>query len=120
MIWKYDPTLSSANYLTLARKRQARGRVRLFNGFESILDEDVFRGLVHESYVETLLNPRNWSDKVRDAHGKPRVFIDAYVNQLGNLEVRSGGGYRNNIFFPADYSSSYELRALRGNSGSSP
>src|SRR5690606_6046873 len=50
-----------------------------------------------------------WSDKVIRQNRRPRVFIDARINQSRNLSVRWAEGV-NGIFFPEDF----DPRMLQG------
>jgi hypothetical protein len=100
MNYAYDPTISSSAYHALARKRARYHKVPQY--LEWMLDWDDFGFGVHKDHVDQLLDPDSWSASVTEDGRKPRVFLDAYVNQKGNVEIRSiGGHYR--IYFEDDW-----------------
>lgn len=112
MNWKFDPALSSADYLALARRR-ARHHL-IAREFEWMLNAEHFNFGVHDRHVEQLLDRQNWSGLAIKASRKPRVFIEAHWNQSGNIEVRSIGGDSHGIYFEEDFSRDFLQEALAG------
>jgi hypothetical protein len=55
-----------------------------------------------------LLNPRSWNPTLAAEGRRPRVFIDLYANQRGNIEIRCFGGPRG-----IQYAEDYELGYFR-------
>ncbi|RUZ81278.1 hypothetical protein EN943_01385 [Mesorhizobium sp. M7A.F.Ca.US.006.01.1.1] len=78
--------------------------------------EDDFDYGVHQAHVDLLLDPTSWSDVFLDGKRKPRVFIDAFRNQGGNVEIRCMGGPRR-ILFRNDFTWDYFNRATTGAHG---
>lgn len=106
MTWKYDASLTSSDYLDLARKR--RRRLGKDSRRYAYLDWD-FDFDIDAANLATILDPQNWSDEVRAENRRPRVFIDSWVNQAKNLTVRWASNSKG-IFFPDDF----DFRALQG------
>ncbi|MEX0409330.1 hypothetical protein ABGN05_27180 [Aquibium sp. LZ166] len=111
MDWKHDPTMSGADYLALARKRARNNKVRYDLAW--MLQRDHFDYGIHRAYVGELLDPQNWNANFLAQGRKPRVFIDAYRNMRGNVEVRSIGG-QCGIYFQADFTPSFINHATSG------
>lgn len=114
MNWKFDPALSSADYLALARKRARTKDLPTKLGW--MLDWDGFDFGVHRKHVDQLLDRDNWSAAVIREGRKPRVFIDAYVNQSVNVEIRAVGG-RYGIYFETDFARHFLREAKAGHYG---
>lgn len=114
MNWKFDPALSSADYLALARSFPLPTKFPI--EFRWILDSEVVDFGVHRGHVDQLLDRRNWSATVVRDGRKPRVFIDAYVNRSNNLEIRSVGGCQK-IYFEDDFTRPFLREATSGHYG---
>lgn len=71
----------------------------------------------HRSHVQRLLDPDNWSRRVVEAGRRPRVLIEAYLNQGGNIEVRSIGGWEHGIYFDNDFTKQFLDQATLGHQG---
>lgn len=100
MNYAYDPTISSSTYHALARKRARYHKVPQY--LEWMLDWNDFDFGVHREHVDQLLDSNSWNASVISEGRKPRVFLDAYVNQKGNVEIRGiGGRYR--FYFEDDW-----------------
>lgn len=106
MTWRYNPSLSSTDYLEMAARRRNGLRKTDAADFKYL---DRFSYGVHEETVSRLLNPENWSEQVHLENRRPRVFVDTRINQAGNLSVRWARG-AHSIFFPMDF----EFRMLQG------
>ncbi|MDQ6437562.1 hypothetical protein RB623_26210 [Mesorhizobium sp. LHD-90] len=115
MNWHFDPALSSADYFDLACKRARYGDVP--KSFEWVSEHGSFDFGAAPKHVEWLLNQDNWSDDIVKGNRKPRVFIDVYVNQSGNVEIRSIGGHYS-IYFDDDFTRFFIIHATAGNQGS--
>lgn len=105
---RYDPLMSSRDYLEMARQ--------LVGSREFWLDlssDGFFDHAVHDRYIGYLLNPDNWAHADRP----PRVFVDVYLNKSRNLEVRWGSGPRG-IFFAEDFDPLMAVNATSGARGS--
>lgn len=114
---KFDPLISSAAYLEIARKRSRIYKIPEIRMVKSILEYDRVDFGVNRSHVEELLDPRSWNDILIQEGRKPRVFLDAYVNQSGNAEIRCLGGSQG-IFFKKDFDWEYFSNATLGAYGS--
>lgn len=114
--WIYDPSKSSGDYLNLARKR-ARHDKMMSGQVRWMLFWDDFDFGTHRSHVQRLLDPDNWSRRVIDAGRKPRVFIEAYLNRSGNIEVRSIGGWEYGIYFDNDFTKQFLDQATLDHQG---
>lgn len=101
MNWTFDPALSSADYLSLARGFPLPTDFPL--EFRWLLKREVVDFGVNREHVRLLMDKTSWSTTLIKQGRKPRVFIDAYVNQSNNLEIRSVGG-SNKIYFADDFS----------------
>lgn len=101
MPWRYNPNLTSADYLELARKR-CRTLRKSVAAHYSHLDYFSYDDEVADRVVARLMDRANWSDNVIRQNKRPRVFIDARINQSRNLSVRWAEGV-NGIFFPEDF-----------------
>lgn len=110
---KYDPSISSAAYLEIARKRSRIHKVPGISMVRSILEYDRVDFGVNSGHVESLLNRGSWNDALVREGRKPRVFLDAYVNQSGNAEIRCVGGSQR-ILFKKDFAWEYFARATSG------
>lgn len=114
--WIYDPTLSSSDYLNLARKRARRDKAMSEQVRWMLLWDDFDFG-IHSYHVQRLLDPNNWSMRVVDAGRRPRVFIEAYWNRRGNIEVRSIGGWEYGIYFDNDFTKQFLNEATLDHQG---
>ncbi|TPL06865.1 hypothetical protein FJ938_12695 [Mesorhizobium sp. B2-4-14] len=107
---KYDPSISSAAYLEIARKRSRIYKIPDIPMVKSILEYDRIDFGVDRSHVERLLDRASWDDALVRESRKPRVFLDALVNQRGNAEIRCLGGSQE-ILFKKDFASEYFTQA---------
>lgn len=110
---KFDSLISSAAYLEIARKRSRIYRTPNIRMVKSILEYDRVDFGVDRKHVEELLDPRSWNDVLIHEGRKPRVFLDAFVNQSGNAEIRCLGGSQR-ILFKKDFDWEYYARATSG------
>ncbi|MDX8501951.1 hypothetical protein RFM99_26500 [Mesorhizobium sp. VK4C] len=83
----FDPSISSADYLALARHQHQTGTSRLNEELAWMLDDETYDCGLNKEHVEVLIYPHNWSAAVRDEDRKPRVFLHAQVNQKGNAQI---------------------------------
>jgi len=113
MLSRYDPSLSSRDYLELLR--QMPWEMPFPRHF--LNDDNFFDAAVHEEYLGFLYDPMNWADGLQAEGRVPRVFIDAWINQSRNLEVRWGSG-RKGIFFAEDFHPTPALMATTRAGGS--
>jgi len=112
MTWKYDPTISSAEYLALARDRQRQWGAHAW-WFDCDLGNPEVQSLgVIPEHVEALFNPESWAPNVREHNRKPRIFIHAYFNRRKNLVV-CWTKWPKGIFFPRDFDHFFLGAALR-------
>jgi hypothetical protein len=81
-----------------------------------MLKWDDFDFGVHRSHVDQLSDPDSWNASVVRDGRKPRVFIDAHVNQSENVEIRSIGG-RYKIYFDDDFTWAFLNEATVGHYG---
>lgn len=93
--------LSSAEYFERARKLALKFKEKPHMPPFLEFDGGIRDG-VNYKVLEGLRNPVNWSDAVRKANRRPRVYLDVRVDQSGNLEVRWASGplkiyYRNDF-----------------------
>lgn len=107
---KFDPLISSAAYLEIARKRSRIHKIPNIRMVKSILEYDCVDFGVDRNHVEELLDPKSWNDVLIHEGRKPRVFLDAYVNQSGNAEIRCLGGSQR-ILFKKDFDWEYFAHA---------
>ncbi|UDL87271.1 hypothetical protein LGH82_18935 [Mesorhizobium sp. PAMC28654] len=84
---KFDPTVSSADYLAIARKRHSAGRSKIYPDLKWMLVNAAFDFGIQPRHVDLLLDPLGWSELVIQQKRTPRVFLDARVNQSGNAEI---------------------------------
>lgn len=110
MIEPFDPSISSSDYLALARKRHRAGSPKLFEELSWMLDYDAYDCGLDKKHVAILLEPLSWSAAVRDENRWPRVFLDARVNQKGNAEINWARGDRN-ILYDEDFLARYVASA---------
>ncbi|TIW23200.1 MAG: hypothetical protein E5V65_01805 [Mesorhizobium sp.] len=82
----FDPTISSADYLALARDRH-RGTSRLNEELAWMLDDETYDCGLNKEHVAILIDPPNWSAAVRDENRKARVYLQAQINQKGNAQI---------------------------------
>lgn len=108
MLTKYDPSMSSRDYLVLARRLVGQGSLLM-----DLSSDEFFDYAVHDRYVGYLLDPENWAHPNR----RPRVFVHSRMNQSGNLEVRWGSNPIR-IFFPEDFDPGMALAATSRANGS--
>lgn len=87
----FDPSISSSDYLALARARHRAGTSRLNEDLAWMLDDDYTCGL-NQEHVDVLIYPANWSSAVRYENRKPRAYLHARVNQKGNAEINWARG----------------------------
>lgn len=120
MIDPFDPSISSSDYLALARKHHHAGTIKLDEELAWMLDRDDYDCGLNAEHVTILIDPSNWSPSVRDENRKPRVFLDARVNQKGNAEINWARGDRNILYDEdfltryADSARSYDSTPWRG------
>ncbi|MDQ6438171.1 hypothetical protein RB623_29305 [Mesorhizobium sp. LHD-90] len=94
MNWKYDPSLTSADYLAIARKRLAY-KANRFEPYGSRLDwSDRLEFWLQDRVFQHLLTADVASELAVSENRKPRIFLDARINVRGNLEVTWWGGTR--------------------------
>lgn len=106
----FDPSISSSDYLALARERHLAGTSKLIEELSWMLDYDAYDCGLDKKHVAILLDPLNWSAAVRNENRRPRVFLDARVNQKGNAEINSARG-DHEILFDEDFVARYAASA---------
>ncbi|MER9868759.1 hypothetical protein NKJ35_16455 [Mesorhizobium sp. M0136] len=113
---RFDPTVSSADYLAIARKRHKGGRSKLYSELNWMLVSTSFDFGVNARNVGLLLDPLGWSKLVTQQKRTPRVFLDARVNQSGNAEIVWARGDKG-IVYEEDFLPAYLYAALSPNEG---
>jgi len=101
----FDPSISSSDYLALARDRDRAGTSRLNEDLAQMLDDDYAYGL-NQEHVDVLIYPANWSALVRQENRPPRVFINSRINQKGNAEINWASG-DHDILYDEDFLARY-------------
>ena len=81
-----------------------------------MLDDDDYACGLNREHVDVLINPANWNSTVRDEKRKPRVFLQARVNQKGNAEINFGRGDYD-VLYSEDFLASYAAAAHSASSG---
>lgn len=110
----FDPSISSSDYLGLARERHRAGASRLNEDLAQMLDDDYACGL-NQEHVDVLIYPANWSAAVRSESRKPRVFLHARVNQKRNAEINWARG-DHDIVYDEDFLARYAAAAQSADS----
>jgi hypothetical protein len=106
----FDPSVSSLDYLALARERHWAGASKLVEELAWMLERDGYDCGLSREHVATLINPANWSAAVRAENRTPRIFLDAYINQKGNAEINwARGGHH--IHYDEDFLPGYSASA---------
>ncbi|AZO24974.1 MULTISPECIES: hypothetical protein [unclassified Mesorhizobium] len=106
----FDPSISSSDYLALACERQRAGTSKLIEELAWMLDWDGYDCGLNREHVAILTDPPNWSAAVRDENRKPRVFLDARINQKGNAEINWARG-DHSILYDEDFLARYAASA---------
>ncbi|MES0177918.1 hypothetical protein NKJ86_04870 [Mesorhizobium sp. M0025] len=101
----FDPSVSSSDYLVLARDRNWAGTSRLNEELSQMLDDDYACGL-NEEHVDVLIYPANWSAVVRQENRRPRLFLNSRINQKGNAEISWSRGEMD-ILYDEDFLAKY-------------
>ncbi|MER9397501.1 hypothetical protein NKI46_05095 [Mesorhizobium sp. M0615] len=94
----FDPSISSSDYLALARERHRAGTSRLNKELAWMLDDEAYDCGINKEHVDILVYPANWSAAVCDENRKPRVFLHARVNQKGNAEINWARGELGSLY----------------------
>jgi hypothetical protein len=110
----FDPSISSSDYLALGRERHRAGTSRLNEELAQMLDDDYTCGL-NQEHVDVLIYPANWSTAVRSENRKPRVFLDARINQKRNAEINWARG-DHDIVYDEDFLARYAAAARSADS----
>ncbi|TIO28989.1 hypothetical protein [Mesorhizobium sp.] len=113
---KFDPSISSADYLAIARKRHIAGRSNIFPELKWMMDNAAFDFGVQPRHVDLLLDPLGWSELVGQQKRQARVFLDARVNQSGNAEIGWARGEKG-ILYEEDFVRPYLHAAQSPNEG---
>ena len=71
-----------------------------------MLERDDYDCGLNKEHVAILIDPPNWSTAVRDENRKPRVFLDARINQKGNAEINWARG-DHSILYDEDFLARY-------------
>ncbi|RWO42813.1 MAG: hypothetical protein EOS11_14580 [Mesorhizobium sp.] len=115
MIEPFDPSISSSDYLALARKRHRTGTSRLSEELAWMLGDAAYDCGLNKEHVDILIDPVNWSAAVRDENRKPRVFLHARINQKGNAEINWARGDFE-ILYDEDFLARYAVAARSSHS----
>ncbi|MDF2797558.1 MAG: hypothetical protein K0R85_302 [Devosia sp.] len=112
--------LSSAEYFEMAKELYLGSDSRP-NPTNFLSHNDEVRDGVNYKVLGELMSPPNWSEGVRRAQKKPRIYLDIRVNQLGNLEVRWAGGLLK-IYYRSDFNLRFGMgtEEWRWSTGRSP
>ncbi|TPK93890.1 hypothetical protein FJ934_16540 [Mesorhizobium sp. B2-4-12] len=114
MLEPFDPSISSSGYLALARKRHQTGTSRLSEDLAWMLDDEAYNCGLNKEHVDMLTDPANWSATLRDENRKPRVFLDARINQRGYAEINWARGDLE-ILYDEDFLANYAATARSPN-----
>lgn len=88
---QFDNSLSSVDYLNLARTAVKRGKARLRSDLMWMVEAQWFDFGVNAPQLENLFNTDNWSAVVKEGSRTPRVFLGAHRNQRGSAQVYWAG-----------------------------
>ncbi|ESX32822.1 MULTISPECIES: hypothetical protein [unclassified Mesorhizobium] len=116
MIEPFDPSISSSDYLALARERHRARTSRLKEELAWMLDDETYDCGLNKEHVAILIDPPNWNAVVRDEDRKPRVFLHAQINQKGNAQISWARGELD-ILYDEDFLKRYVDAARAADSG---
>ncbi|MDX8440286.1 hypothetical protein [Mesorhizobium australafricanum] len=102
----FDLSISSADYLALARRHHRAGTSRLTEELAWMLDDETYDCGLNKEHVAILVDSRNWSAAVRNENRLARVFLDARINQKGNAEIGWAMG-DHDILYDEDFLARY-------------
>ncbi|MER9403395.1 hypothetical protein NKI36_04950 [Mesorhizobium caraganae] len=102
----FDPSMSSSDYLVLARERHRSGTFRLNDELAWMLDDDDYACGLNQEHVDVLIYPANWSALVRQENRSVRVFLNSRINQKGNAEINWARG-DHDILYDEDFLARY-------------